>query len=143
MSSLTRFNPFRELELFARRFDDFFASKGDVGAFTGWKPSVDIKELPEHFEVTAELPGVKKEDCDVSMHDGILSISGERKQETEHKDAKAHRIERSYGSFERSFTLPPSADEDKVDATFTDGVLKLKIAKRPAPEKKGRKIEVT
>jgi len=64
MSSLTRFNPFRDLEGFARRFEDFF-SKGELSAFSGWKPSCDIKETPEHFEVVAELPGVKKEDVDI------------------------------------------------------------------------------
>lgn len=142
MSALTRFQPFRDLEAFARRFEDLFHWPSDTSTFTGWKPTVDIRELPEQFEVIAELPGLKKEDIEITLENGILTLSGERKSETEKKDAKVHRIERSYGRFERIFTLPETADDKQVAASFKDGVLTLKIGKRPVPEKKSTRIEI-
>lgn len=142
MSSLTRFQPFRDLEAFARRFEDLFRTPGDGSTFSGWKPSVDIRELPERFEVVAELPGMNKEDIEVTLENGMLKITGERKTETENKDAKVHRVERSFGRFERVFTLPETADEKQVVATFKDGVLSLEIGKRPMPEKKSSRIAI-
>lgn len=142
MSSLTRFNPFRDLEAFSKRVEDFFNMR-DLTAFAGWKPSVDIKELPEHFEVVAELPGVKKEDVELTLENGVLSLSGERRTEAKDEHAKAHRIERSFGRFERVFTLPETADPTRVDASFADGMLHVKIAKRPVPDKKSTRIPIT
>jgi len=142
MSNLTRFHPFRDLEAFARRFDSFFSGHGDSSVL-GWKPTVDVKELPEHFEVVAELPGIKKEDIEVTLDNGILTLSGERKTETEQTEAKMHRIERTFGRFERVFTLPETVDPQKVDAAFKEGVLTLKIGKRALPEKKVARIAIS
>jgi HSP20 family protein len=94
-----------------------------------WVPDVDIIESEKEYLIKAELPEVKKEDVKVSVEKGVLTIQGERKQEKEEKGKKFHRIERSYGSFERSFTLPDDADEGKVSAEFKDGILSVHLAK--------------
>lgn len=136
--SLIRWNPFHEMDTFARRFNELFGmSKADE-----WKPTVDIHETPEHFEIKAELPGVKKEDVALTLEAGVLTITGERKSEMENKEAKAHRIERFFGKFERVFTLPDTIDPDKIDAVFMDGVLTVKIAKRPGEPSKKRSVPI-
>jgi len=108
-------------------------------AFT-WAPRVDLADENGHFVLTAELPGIEPEDVDIEVEGNVLTIRGEKKLEREHKDERVHVAERRYGSFERSFTLPSSADPEKVEAAFRQGVLKLQIAKRP--EARGRKIKV-
>src|SRR5438093_576819 len=94
---------------------------------TEWAPLVDITEDDKEFLIKAELPEVKREDVKVAVENGVLTISGERKLEKEHK--KYHRVERVYGGFVRSFTLPDGADADKVNAEFKDGVLKVHLPK--------------
>lgn len=106
-----------------------------------WAPLVDITEDDREFVVKAELPGLKREEVTVTVQDGVLSISGERKVEQEEKSRKFHRIERSYGSFVRSFTLPDTADASKVDAEFKDGVLNVKLAKSPKVQPKNIEIK--
>ena len=103
----------------------------------GWS---DLADENGHFVLTAELPGVELEDVDIEVEGNVLTIRGEKKLEREHKDERVHVAERRYGSFERTFTLPSSADPEKVDAGLHQGVLKLQIAKRP--EARGRKIQV-
>jgi len=105
-----------------------------------WSPTVDIVETPEEFQIKAELPEVKKEDVKVSVDGGVLRIEGERKQEKEEKGKKYHRIERSYGSFLRTFRLPDNVDEGKVQADFKDGVLCVRLHK--AEKTKPKAIEV-
>jgi len=105
-----------------------------------WSPTVDIVETPEEFQIKAELPEVKKEDVKVSVDAGILRIEGERKQEKEEKGKKYHRIERSYGSFLRTFTLPDNVDETKVQADFKDGMLNVRL--RKAEKAKPKSIEI-
>lgn len=107
---------------------------------TEWTPLVDITEDDKEFVIKAELPEVKKEDVKVSVEDGRLEISGERKFEKEEKGKKYHRIERAYGSFMRSFTLPEGAAGDKVSADFKDGVLTVHLPK--SPEAKPKSIDV-
>ncbi|NKE73294.1 Hsp20/alpha crystallin family protein [Nitrospiraceae bacterium HYJII51-Mn-bac16s-1-B09] len=94
-----------------------------------WVPEVDIIESEKEYLIKAELPEIKKEDVKVSVEKGVLTIQGERKQEKEEKGKKFHRIERSYGAFERSFTLPDDADQGKVSAEFKDGILSVHLAK--------------
>jgi HSP20 family protein len=108
-------------------------------AFT-WAPRIDLADENGHLVLTAELPGIEPEDVDIEVEGNLLTIRGEKKLEREHKDERVHVAERRYGSFERTFTLPSSADPEKVEADFHQGVLKLQIAKRP--EARGRKIEV-
>lgn len=105
-----------------------------------WTPLVDITEDEKEYLIKAELPEVKKEDVKVTVEDGVLTITGERKFEKEEKDKKYHRIERAYGSFMRSFTLPDTAAGDKVSAEFKDGVLKVHLPK--SPEAKPKSIDV-
>ncbi|MGZ4872991.1 MAG: Hsp20/alpha crystallin family protein, partial [Candidatus Angelobacter sp.] len=107
-----------------------------------WAPSVDIIEDEKEWLIQADLPEVKKEDVKVSVENGALSITGERKLEKEEKDKKYHRVERAYGSFVRSFTLPDDADATKVNAEFKDGVLKVHVAKSEAAKPKQIEVKV-
>jgi HSP20 family protein len=106
-----------------------------------WAPLVDITEDDKEYLVKAELPEVKKEEVKVTVEEGVLSIHGERKVEKEEKGRKFHRIERAYGSFERSFTLPDDADATRITSDFKDGVLKVRLPKSPTAKPKA--IEVT
>ena len=94
-----------------------------------WSPLVDITEDDKEYRIKAELPEIKKEEIKFTVENGVLVISGERKLEKEEKGRKYHGVERAYGSFVRSFSLPDDADADKVNAEFNDGVLKVHIAK--------------
>jgi HSP20 family protein len=109
---------------------------------TEWAPSVDIIEDSKEWLVKADLPEVKKEDVKVTVENGVLSITGERKIEKEEKDKKYHRIERSYGSFFRSFSLPDGADGSKVSADFKDGVLKVHLPKSEKAAPKSVEVKV-
>ncbi len=112
----------------------------EVIATGDWAPRVDIAETDKAFEIKAEIPDVNKEDVRVTVHNGVLTIQGERKQEKEEKGKKFHRVERYYGSFTRSFTLPDNVDETKISALFKDGVLNIQIQK--TEEAKPKSIEV-
>src|SRR2546425_12649664 len=109
-------------------------------AVAEWAPLVDITEDDKEYLIKAELPEVRKDDVKVAVENGVLTISGERKFEKEQKNKKYHRVERAYGSFVRSFTLPEGADADKVNAEFKDGVLKVHLPK--SEEVKPKQIEV-
>jgi len=118
---LVRWNPFTEIDKFFRDIDETFWGKP-----THWKPVVDVREEDNLIIIDADLPGMGEEDVKVSVEENVLTISGERKVERQEKD-KYHRVERYYGSFARSFTLPSSAEVDKIDASFDKGVLTVKI----------------
>jgi len=130
-------DPFREMEemqarlasLFGGRFPLLKQGTEEGFSLAEWVPPVDITEDEKEYSVKVELPGVKKEDVKVSVEGGVLSITGERKAEKEEKDKKYHRLERSYGSFIRSFAVPEGAASDKVSAEFKDGVLSVRIPK--------------
>jgi len=107
-----------------------------------WTPRVDIVETDKEYLVKAELPEVKKDDIKVQVRDHTLSITGERKAEKEEKGKKFHRIERTYGSFERSFMLPDEADASKITSEFKDGVLNVHLPKVPIPEPKTTDVKV-
>ena len=148
--SLMRWDPFRELDQTTRALDRMFDRPFLTRALRGqtedslvgvdWAPLVDIEETDKEFLIKAELPAVKKEDVKVALEDGVLTIQGERRQEKEEKDRKVHRIERSYGKFLRSFTVPREVDGTKVAAEFKDGVLFVHVPKTEAA--KPRQIEV-
>jgi HSP20 family protein len=137
MSALCRWDAFRELEHAQNRLARFFGlaptrlTNGEKEAMTltEWAPAVDITEDDKEWLVKADLPEVKKENVKVTVEDGVLTITGERKLEKEEKNKKYHRVERSYGNFLRSFTLPDAADGTKVSADFKDGVLKVHLPK--------------
>jgi HSP20 family protein len=108
---------------------------------SGWNPALDVYEERDHFTVKAELPGMKKEDIEVSFHDGSLSISGERKTETKHEDAEVCRSERFFGRFQRTVSLPAAVAADQVKAAYKDGVLTITLPK--TEEAKPKHIDVT
>jgi HSP20 family protein len=108
-----------------------------------WTPVVDIQETDLEYLVKAELPEVKKEDVKVTVENGVLTLQGERKQEKEEKGKKFHRIERSYGSFMRTFTVPLDTDEAKVAADFKDGILKVHLPKTEKPRPKAIEVRVS
>ncbi len=145
--SITRWDPFRELEDMNLRLNRIFgggaaAQRGSQEQMTvpDWHPSVDISETPEAFQIVAELPEVKKDDIKVTIENGVLSLRGERRQEKEDKGKRFHRIERSYGSFMRSFSLPDNVDESKVKADIKDGLLTVTVGK--AETKKPKSVDV-
>ena len=111
----------------------------------GWMPAVDIIEKPEALVVTAELPGIAAKDVDVSVDDGILTISGEKEEEKKEgaEDSDYYLFERRYGSFRRSFTLPNAVDVDKISAEFDNGLLKVTLPKTENVKVKGKKISVS
>ncbi len=108
--------------------------------FEGWEPYLDVFEDKDRITVQAELPGMKKEDIDVSLQGDTLTISGERKQEEEHKEGDTYRSERFFGRFQRSITLPEPVDASKIQATYKDGILSLVMPK--TEEAKPRRIEI-
>jgi len=143
-------DPFRELEEMQNRLASLFgrrlpAPEGREEAFglSEWIPPVDISEDDKEYTLKAELPGMIKEDVKVTVENGVLSITGERKAEKEAQDKKYHRIERSYGSFIRSFTLPDGALPDKISAEFKDGILKLHLPKDEKAKSKTVDVKIS
>jgi len=125
-----------------RLFESPFAGLTNASQLlSGWTPALDVYEDKENFIVKAELPEMKNEDIDVSLHDGSLSISGERKSETKHKDAEVYRAERFFGRFQRTVTLPAPVAADKVKAQYKDGVLTVTLPK--TEEAKPKQIDVS
>lgn len=147
MSTLIKWNPFRELDevqnrlgMFLNGFPDFSEGNGKSMTLPNWAPLVDITEDDNEYLFKADLPEVKKEDLKVTVENGILSVSGERKSEKEEKKRKYHRLERFFGTFARTFMVPDDADAAKIMAEFKDGVLKVHLPKSPAA--KPKKVEV-
>ena len=146
MNPLAKWNPFRELEDIQNRLSSVFGRTPLRGlgeeamTVSEWTPLVDIAEDEREYLIKAELPEVKKEDVKVTVENGVLTITGERKFEKEEKNKKYHRVERAYGSFMRSFTLPEGAAGDKINAEFKDGVLKVHLPK--SAEAKPKSIDV-
>jgi HSP20 family protein len=151
MRQLVKWDPFRELDDVASALNrtlnrpflprPLFRRESEE-ALVGfdWVPLVDVTETPKEYVIKAELPEIKKEDVKVAIEDGVLTIQGERKTEKEEKDRKVHRIERSYGKFLRSFSVPADVDDKKVLAEFKEGVLVVSIPK--AETAKPRVIDV-
>jgi HSP20 family protein len=110
-----------------------------TGALT---PNVDVAETDKVFEITAELPGMTEDNIDVSLADGVLTLKGEKKEEKEQKEKGYYLSERRYGSFQRSFRLPEGVDENKIEANFEKGVLKITLPKTPEAVKQAKKIAV-
>jgi HSP20 family protein len=142
---LATFDPFRDLVTLQQRinrmFDEVFP-QGEPSELrlNAWTPSVDIYEQPDAVVIEAELPGLTKEDVSVKLENNTLTIQGERKLAHEDQRESYHRVERVYGSFVRSFTLPTNVDTEKINAEFKDGILQIALPKRE--EAKPRQIEV-
>jgi len=126
-------------------FDDFYAPMSKQGSNLGsfFAPRVDIKDKSDHYEISAELPGVKKEDLHIHLEDGVLTIEAETRQEDkEEKEGKTIRQERRYGKYSRSFSLGPGIQESDIDAGFENGVLTIKAPKAREEVQQKRRIEV-
>lgn len=141
--TLSNWTPFDRLASLRDEMDrlfDFTYPSRDTGLFSGWSPALDLYDDKDSFVVSVELPGMKKEDIDLSLHDGVLTISGERRHERENKEGETFRSERYFGKFQRSVSLPAVVDSSKVKASYKDGVLTVHLPK--AEEAKPRQIEV-
>ena len=128
---------------FDRVLQNWWGDEGDLDELFSvreWKPSVDLSETDDAIEVKVDLPGIKPDDVDISVSENRLTIQGERKEEKETKDKTRHRVERHYGSFYRSITLPPGTEADKVAATSDNGVITITVPK--AAEAKATKVPV-
>jgi HSP20 family protein len=147
MNTLTRWEPFREMEDLQNRLSTLF-SRTPMRRGNGkesitlpeWTPLADITEDDREYVIKAELPELRKEDVKVTVENGVLTISGERKFEKEEKKKKYHRVERGYGSFVRTFALPEDADANKVKAQFKQGILEVHLPKNE--KAKTKQIEV-
>ncbi|HLS81966.1 MAG TPA: Hsp20/alpha crystallin family protein [Steroidobacter sp.] len=143
-SLLTRWEPFREMENFFRGFSPFFdrGLRRYRGEDIEWSPTADISETDKEYLIKAELPEVKKEDVKITVEDGVITLSGERKHEKESKDENELRVESFYGTFSRSFVLPDDADAKGIRAESKDGVLRVHIPKTESKKPKPIQIEI-
>ncbi len=141
-------DPFRELEEMSDRLKRVVARvpRGDNGneamTMSDWTPSVDISETTAEYVIKAEIPEVRKEDVKVTLEHGVLTVQGTRRQEKEEKGTKYHRVERSYGSFVRKFSLPDLVDDAQVQAVFKDGILTLHLPKSEKAKPKAIEVKV-
>jgi HSP20 family protein len=151
LNKVIPWNPLREMDEAQNCLNRFFfcgfpnrIGSGEIHslAVADWSPEVDISEDDHGYLLKADLPEMKKEDVRVTVEDGILSVSGERKTQKEDQKKKFHRIERSFGTFRRSFTLPEDADSTKVTAEFRDGVLKVHLPTTTTPKSKAIQVKV-
>lgn len=147
--SLVTWSPFRELEDMLNRYSRvsgrslLAAGEGEgSGALADWRPAANISETDKEYIIKAELPEVKKEDVEVTVHEGVITIKGERRYEKKDESEKQHRIESFYGSFSRSFSLPADVDESGIRAESRDGVLSVVLPKTEVRKPKPIEVKV-
>lgn len=147
--AIVKWDPFRDIITLRERMDRMFEDSlsrfrmpEEATMPTFWSPSVDIYETDENIVLKAELPGVDKKEVSVEVKDNTLVLKGERKREKEVKEENYHRVERSFGTFMRSFSLPVSVKQDQVKAKFKDGVLEVTLPKAEEAKPKQVKVEV-
>ena len=141
MNTLSIWNPIHEMDaLFHNRLASVLGGEGQ--ASVAWSPVVDIEETEQDYVIRAELPGLDKDKVKVTVEDGVLTLSGERDLERTVEGKTYHRIERSHGTFSRSFTLPEDSDAESVAAQFTNGVLAVRVAKREEALRKSIEVRV-
>lgn len=147
--ALMRWEPFRDLmtmqDKMNRLFNEFFARPGsyeEEGIVRGtWSPAVDIYETDNDIVLKAELPGMSQEDIQLEIRENVLTLKGERKQERQVEESNYHRVERSYGTFQRMFTLPNAIQQDRVKARYKDGILEVTMPKAEVSKPKHIAIE--
>ncbi len=143
--NVIRWDPYRELTSFADRFNRAFGApardREEEMSLGAWMPPVDISEDQDRIRLTAELPGVREDQVSIQMEGGVLTLRGERKFEEEKQGRNFHRVERSYGQFVRSFTLPNNVDREKIRASFSDGLLEIEMPK--TEEARPRQIKIS
>ena len=149
MPSIIRWDPFREMaglqDRMNRLFDDAWGRgrRGDEEFISGtWAPPVDVRETKDSLELSAELPGIEPNSVEVSVESGVLTLKGSRQFEKATEGETYHRVERAYGAFERSFTLPSNVEADKIQASYRQGVLFLTVPKREEAKPKSISIKV-
>ena len=146
MTVLTRFEPYREFatlqDRLNRLFQSSFGESQDSLTTSSFSPAVDVYEDEHAVNLKIEVPGIEEKDLDIRVENNTLTVHGERKFEKEEKEENFHRIERRYGAFSRSFTLPKTVDVDKVEAHYEAGVLNIKLAKKAEAKPKQIKIGV-
>jgi HSP20 family protein len=142
--ALVRWDPTAEVDSLRsdldRLFDGFFSRRPGNGARSRWLPAMDLVETDDHLVLRADLPGLTEEDVNIEVKDNVLTVSGERRSEHEEKREGYYRVERGFGNFSRSLTLPDGVDADKVTANFDKGVLEVRIPK--PEERKPQRIEI-
>ena len=143
--TITRWDPFRDLGLLQDRMNRLFDDAGrgwraDEPATTTWSPAVDIFETAGDIVVKAELPGMDRKDISLNLENNVLTLRGERRFEKETKEENYHRVERSYGGFSRSFSIPATVDEERIHADYKDGVLKILLPKKEQAKPKQIRI---
>ena len=147
MSAIVKFDPFRDMVTLRDRMDRLFEdslSKARGGeeefGLSTWSPSVDIYETKDNLVIKAEIPGIEKKDVTIEVKDNTLKLKGERKFEKNVEEENYHRMECSYGSFQRIFTLPATINQEKIAASFKNGMLEITMPKKE--EKKPKQIEI-
>ena len=125
------------------RLFDFSWPSRDTGLFSGWSPTLDMHDDKDSLIVMVELPGMKKEEIDIALHDGVLTVSGERKMERENKEGETFRSERYFGKFQRSVTLPVAVNPGKVKASYKDGILTIDLPKTEEAKPKHIAVSVS
>ena len=125
------------------RLFDFSWPSRDTGLFSGWSPTLDMHDDKDSLIVMVELPGMKKEEIDIALHDGVLTVSGERKMERENKEGETFRSERYFGKFQRSVTLPVAVNSGKVKASYKDGILTIDLPKTEEAKPKHIAVSVS
>ncbi len=141
--TLMRWNPYRELMNVHEQLNRFFeepSGQTSDSSYGGWFPAIDLREEEKRFVIEADLPGVKKEDIQIEVENNVLTLRGERRFEHEAKKESFHRIERAYGKFMRSFTLPSRIEASQITASHNGGILEIAIPK--AKESLPQKIEI-
>lgn len=149
MNGLTRFSPRSDLRNLQREvdrvFDTFFrpSRESDEESSAMWRPRVDLAETDDAYQIHVDVPGMRKEDIDINFQNGQLTVSGERRAETSESDEKRNymRVERSYGRFYRSFSLPNTVAIDQIEANYENGVLNIRVPK--TEEQRPRRIEIS
>jgi len=144
--AITRWDPFREVVALQNRVNNLFRemNEGDSPLTTAsFVPAVDIYEDSKKVVLKLEVPGIEEKDLDVRVENNTLTVKGERKFEKEEKEENFHRIERRYGTFFRSFTLPSTVDSEHINASYTNGILKLELSKKPEAQPKQIKVNVS
>jgi HSP20 family protein len=139
--TLVRWDPFQELASWSNRLNRSINEGRTEDTFGAWAPAVDIFEKDHNLLIRAELPGLKREDIEISMENGVLTLHGERKRESEVDESNAYRLERIYGAFTRSFSLPTTVDSSKIQAVYKDGVLEVTVPKLEAAKPKKVQIQ--
>ena len=147
MTRMIRYAPGREMRTLQREidrvFDSFFGNggNGDENGSATWAPRVDLAETEDGYLIHLDVPGMSKEELDINFHENVLTVRGERKAEEANEQRNYVRVERAYGGFYRSFTLPKAIKQDEIEANYQDGVLTIRVPK--AEESKPRRIEVS